>query len=256
MPKFGRTEVRRCRSRHVSVGARQSGAHDRVETLALRLLETGEPGTMARLAATIAAAVVGMTIGVWVVVVFGGSTVVEPVTVPVSLETRAPSEAAPSDARSESSSEAAPAPEVATPARVLIPAIDVDAQLIGLGLNDDQSMEVPNFGLAGWYEPGPLPGTRGPAVIAAHVDSVDGPDVFFRLKELAKGDKITVELADGSKAKFIVTRAEQQRKEDLPVERIWNDTDEVELRLITCGGEFDRAKRSYESNVIVYAVAA
>lgn len=211
---------------------------------------------MARLAATIAAAVIGMTIGVGVVTAFGDAARVEPVTVPVSLETRAPSEAPTPQASSETASEVVPAAEVSAPVRVRIPAIDVDAQLVSLGLNDDQSMEVPNFGLAGWYEPGPLPGTPGPAVIAAHVDSVDGPDVFFRLKELADGDKVVVEFADGDTATFVVTRSEQQRKEDLPVERIWNDTDEVELRLITCGGEFNPEKRSYTSNVIVYAIAA
>lgn len=207
---------------------------------------------MARLAATIAAAVVGMTIGVGIVTTFGDADVVEPVTVPVSLETRAPSEAT----RSRAPSEAASAAQRSTPVRVRIPAIGVDARLVSLGLNDDQSMEVPNFGLAGWYEPGPLPGTPGPAVIAAHVDSVDGPDVFFGLKDLAAGDTVVVELADGSETGFVVTRSEQQRKDDLPVERIWNDTDDVELRLITCGGAFDPEERSYTSNVIVFAVSA
>jgi sortase (surface protein transpeptidase) len=153
---------------------------------------------------------------------------------------------------------AAPTAEdrVAKPVRVVIPTIDVDADLVGLGLNDDQSMEVPNFGLAGWYEPGPRPGEAGPAVIAAHVDSVDGPDVFFRLKDLARGDKISVELADGSTQEFVVSRSEQQLKQQLPVDRIWNDTDEVVLRLVTCGGEFDPDERSYKSNVIVYAASA
>jgi sortase (surface protein transpeptidase) len=208
---------------------------------------------MAKLAAAIAAAVIGMTLGVGVVVMLGEDRLPPQTSVPVSLETSPPSE----PARSEPPT-AAPTAEdrVAKPVRVVIPTIDVDADLVGLGLNDDQSMEVPNFGLAGWYEPGPRPGEAGPAVIAAHVDSVDGPDVFFRLKDLARGDKISVELADGSTQEFVVSRSEQQLKQQLPVDRIWNDTDEVVLRLVTCGGEFDPDERSYKSNVIVYAASA
>jgi sortase (surface protein transpeptidase) len=207
---------------------------------------------MAKLAAAIAAAVMGMTLGVGMVVLLGDDDrVPTPAAVPVSLDASAPP-----DAGSEQPTADASEDRAATPVRVVIPAIDVAADLVGLGLNDDQSMEVPNFGLAGWYEPGPRPGEPGPAVIAAHVDSVDGPDVFFRLKDLTRGDRISVELADGSTEEFVVRRSEQQLKQQLPVERIWNDTDEVALRLITCGGEFDPNERSYESNVIVYAAAA
>jgi sortase (surface protein transpeptidase) len=194
----------------------------------------------------------GMTLGVGMVVLLGDDDrVPTPAAVPVSLDASAPP-----DAGSEQPTADASEDRAATPVRVVIPAIDVAADLVGLGLNDDQSMEVPNFGLAGWYEPGPRPGEPGPAVIAAHVDSVDGPDVFFRLKDLTRGDRISVELADGSTEEFVVRRSEQQLKQQLPVERIWNDTDEVALRLITCGGEFDPNERSYESNVIVYAAAA
>ena len=207
---------------------------------------------MAKLAAAIAAAVMGMTLGVGMVVLLGDDDrVPAPAAVPVSLDASAPP-----DAGSEQPTAGASQDRAATPVRVVIPAIDVAADLVGLGLNDDQSMEVPNFGLAGWYEPGPRPGEPGPAVIAAHVDSIDGPDVFFHLKDLAKGDRISVELADGSTEEFVVRRSEQQLKQQLPVERIWNDTDEVVLRLITCGGEFDPNERSYKSNVIVYAAAA
>lgn len=212
---------------------------------------------MGKLAAVVAAAVIGMTLGVALVVVLGDGEVPQQASVPVSLATSAPVAVDASDGPDAPADPQAPQePSVAAPVRVVIPAIDVDAELVALGLNDDNSMEVPNFGLAGWYEPGPRPGAPGPAVIAAHVDSVAGPDVFYRLRELGQGDEITVELSDGEEAIFEVDRSEQQRKDDLPVDRIWNNTDDVVLRLITCGGEFDRSQRSYESNVIVYASGA
>ncbi len=147
--------------------------------------------------------------------------------------------------------DAAPAP--ASPVRVAIPAIDVDAEVVDVGLLPDGAMEVPDFGLAGWYELGPKPGEVGPAVIAAHVDSRDGPDVFFRLDELEAGDEIHVEDADGRVETFTVTSSELTPKDELPTERIWSSEDAPVLRLITCGGEFDRSARSYLSNTIVYA---
>lgn len=141
----------------------------------------------------------------------------------------------------------------ARPVRVTIPAIDVDAEIVDVGLLADGAMEVPDFGLAGWYELGPKPGEVGPAVIAAHVDSRDGPDVFFRLDELESGDEIIVEDADGGVETFAVTERELTPKDELPTERIWSSEDAAVLRLITCGGDFDRSARSYVSNTIVYA---
>lgn len=139
------------------------------------------------------------------------------------------------------------------PVRVEIPAIGVDADLIEVGLKPDGAMQVPDFGLAGWYGNGPEPGAAGPAVIVAHVDSRRGPDVFHRLRELEPGDEIHVHGADGETLTWAMDSSELVDKNLLPTDRIWNDTEQPVLRLITCGGEFDPAARSYRSNVIVYA---
>lgn len=141
---------------------------------------------------------------------------------------------------------------LADPVRVRIPAIGVDAAIVPVGLDRSGAMQTPDFGLAGWYTPGSRPGEPGPAVVVAHVDSRRGPDVFHRLRELAPGDLVEIELADGTVVAFPVESTEQRPKTELPVERIWNRTDERVLRLITCGGEFDRSRRSYRSNVIAY----
>jgi sortase (surface protein transpeptidase) len=151
-----------------------------------------------------------------------------------------------------SASPSAPSARLARPIRVEIPAIDVNAELRPIGLHDDGSMEVPPFGLAGWYRLGPRPGEPGPAVIVAHVDSHQGPDVFFRLRELSPGDEVKVSHEDGTWSRFVVQSGEQQLKEELPVDRIWNKTRDPVLRLVTCGGEFDEVERHYRSNVIVY----
>lgn len=146
-----------------------------------------------------------------------------------------------------------PADPRGEPIQVLIPAIDVEADLVGVGLEADGAMQVPDFGLAGWYTEGPRPGHAGPSVIAAHVDSKAGPDVFYRLDDLARGDEIHVVYDSGDKVTFFVDSSEQTPKDDLPVDTIWPATSERLLTLVTCGGQFDRATGHYRDNVIVYA---
>ena len=139
------------------------------------------------------------------------------------------------------------------PVSIQIPAIGVDARVVPVGLGPGRTMEVPAVDLAGWYEPGPRPGEAGPAVIVGHVDSRRGPAVFFRLSQLRRDDRIVVGQGRGAARSFAVERVERQPKQALPVDRIWNDTGRPVLRLITCGGSFDRATGHYRDNVIVYA---
>lgn len=139
------------------------------------------------------------------------------------------------------------------PVRVVIPAIDVDADLVHVGLQPDGAMEVPDFGLAAWYTEGPRPGHPGPAVIVAHVDSRAGPDVFFDLDDLVAGDSVHVVYDSGDRVRFTVSSSEQTPKDELPVATIWPTTDERLLTLVTCGGSFDRIEGHYRDNVIVYA---
>jgi Sortase domain len=144
---------------------------------------------------------------------------------------------------------------VGRPVSIAIPAVGVDARVVPVGLRADRTMEVPGVDLAGWYEPGPRPGAAGPAVIVGHVDSRDGPAVFFRLGELRRGDRIVVGQQGGGRRGFVVDRVERRPKEALPTERIWNRTSEPVLRLITCGGSFDRSTGHYRDNIVVFATA-
>jgi LPXTG-site transpeptidase (sortase) family protein len=139
------------------------------------------------------------------------------------------------------------------PERITIPAIGVDAPVVPVGLEPGGAMRTPEFGHAGWYDRGPKPGEPGPAVVVAHVDSKEhGPDVFHRLRELHRGDQVTVHYP-GTARTFAVTGKEQIAKARLPADRIWNGAGTPVLRLITCGGPFDRKAGSYLDNVIVYA---
>jgi sortase (surface protein transpeptidase) len=142
----------------------------------------------------------------------------------------------------------------APPARLRIPAIGVSTPLVRLGRLPDGSIEVPRaWNTAGWYDQGPRPGQPGPAVILGHVDSKSGPAVFYRLRELRPGDIVRVGLTDGRILVFRVQRTERYPKDKFPTEAVYFPTLDRELRLITCGGDFDYAKGSYVDNIVVYA---
>ena len=113
-----------------------------------------------------------------------------------------------------------------------------------------------SYQVAGWYDRSPRPGATGSAIIAGHIDSYRGPAVFFRLASLHRGDRAYVRRADGSLAAFRVTAVRLYRKDRFPTAGVYGPAAGPQLRLITCGGTFDPALRSYESNVVVYAVAA
>lgn len=141
------------------------------------------------------------------------------------------------------------------PARLRIPALDVDtADVTDLGLRADRTMDVPDdAGTVGWYTRSPTPGERGPAVLAAHVDWKRRKGVFHDLHRLKPGDQVMVERVDGSVASFAVLRVEQYPKDRFPAKAVYGDVESPELRLITCGGQFDRKARSYRDNIVVYA---
>lgn len=147
--------------------------------------------------------------------------------------------------------------QVALPVRLRIPAVGIDTGLLGLGRLDDGTIEIPDSNdLAGWYEEGPRPGQPGPAVILGHVDSKAGPAVFYDLKTLPIGSDIHVDRADGSTVTFRVTGRSQVPKTLFPTDLVYGATLEPSLRLVTCGGEFNRTAGSYLDNVIVYAEPA
>lgn len=123
-----------------------------------------------------------------------------------------------------------------------------------LGLRADGAMQVPPTGFpAGWYTGSPTPGELGPAILAGHVDWARAPGVFFELRELSPGDEIRVVRQDGGTAVFRVTRVESFAKDSFPTETVYGDIDHAGLRLITCGGVFDRQARSYVDNLVVFA---
>jgi Sortase domain len=140
------------------------------------------------------------------------------------------------------------------PVRLTIPAIGMATSLVRLGRERDGSMQVPtDFARAGWFAEGTTPGQVGPAVIAGHVDSKTGPAVFYHLRELRPGDTVQVERADGARLRFVVEQARSFPKASFPTAAVFGPAPWAALRLVTCGGAFDRTRGSYLDNLVVFA---
>ncbi len=141
----------------------------------------------------------------------------------------------------------------ALPVTLSIPAIGLKVPLSQLGLNPNGTVQVPtNFQEPGWYRYGPSPGQLGSAVILGHVDSYQGPAVFFRLRTLRPGDQVAVTLADGITTHFVVRQVAMYSKSHFPTVLVYGSHGYSALQLVTCGGVFDTQTRHYLSNVVVY----
>ncbi len=148
--------------------------------------------------------------------------------------------------------------EPVRPVTVSIPALGVTSPLEDLVADPvTRELSAPDDpSRAGWYTAGVVPGDQGPAVIGGHVDSRRGPGVFFRLRTLRPGDLVDVTRSDGRSVRFAVIAVALYPKDAFPTDAVYGPTSGPELRLVTCGGTFDRSVRSYEDNVVVDAVLA
>jgi LPXTG-site transpeptidase (sortase) family protein len=141
------------------------------------------------------------------------------------------------------------------PVRVRIAAAGVDAAVSAVGVAADGALEVPaTADDVGWLDTSAVPGRIGPAVLAGHVDGTAGPAVFTRLADLRPGDDVSVDLADGTTVRFRVASTQRVAKDAFPTQEVYGPSPTPQLRLVTCGGQFDRGERSYRDNVIVTAV--
>ncbi|MEV7005391.1 class F sortase [Streptosporangium sp. NPDC051022] len=150
----------------------------------------------------------------------------------------------------------APPMQPSTPVRLVIKRLGVNAPITSVGLDKQGAIEVPPVGdpnLVGWYRSGPTPGEAGPAIMLGHKDTRSGSAVFSRLGEIRNGDVIEVHRKDGIIAIFTVGGLEQAEKTVFPTQRVYGESPNPQLHLITCGGTYDHTTGHYTDNVIAYA---
>ncbi|PAZ12846.1 class F sortase [Streptomyces sp. SA15] len=136
-----------------------------------------------------------------------------------------------------------------------MPYLDVDAPVMALRLDRERRLPAPPEGkanLVGWYAQGPSPGEEGTAVAVGHLDTDTGPAVFAGLTELKRGRQVEVRRADGRTAVYTVDAIKKYEKAHFPDREVYGPRGRPELRLITCGGTYNR-RTGYSGNVVVFA---
>ncbi|GGW36100.1 class F sortase [Streptomyces lucensis JCM 4490] len=146
----------------------------------------------------------------------------------------------------------------ARPLRVDIPRLGVQAPVVTRGLDARGAVDPPPFdqpGVVGWYGSGTAPGAAGAALLVGHVDTETRPAVFYRLSTLRPGETVRVVRSDDTVAVFTIDDVRVLPRDDFDARLAYgpHERGRAELRLITCGGTFDRASRGYTANVVVSA---
>jgi LPXTG-site transpeptidase (sortase) family protein len=145
--------------------------------------------------------------------------------------------------------------ERAVPTSISIAGIGVvGAPVIDVGVEENGDMEIPGADSVGWYRFNPTPGEPGSAVLAAHIASNGNPGVFRYLADVEIGSRVVVAFDDGTTTEFEIIELAQYDKQELPDDRVFAKDGDPILTLITCGGDFNRSLRSYEDNIVAYAI--
>jgi hypothetical protein len=139
------------------------------------------------------------------------------------------------------------------PRRITITAAGSSGPVDRMGVSRGE-LKVPPPGRAGWFDGGPRPGEIGRAVIVSHVDSKEGPALFFSLLRQSRGSRITVRDSRGVTRRFAVVSRRQIEKSHFPRGSVYGPSRRRMLVLVTCGGPFSR-ETGYRDNVILYARA-
>ena len=137
-----------------------------------------------------------------------------------------------------------------------MPSIGLTAPLLGLGMDGRGDPELPPFSqprTAGWLRDSATPGAAGTAVLVGHVDTRSGPAVFWGLSTVKPGASVEVARLDGSTALFQVDAVRAFDKAAFPAAQVYAPARDAQLRIVTCGGTFDRARREYTGNVVLFA---
>ncbi|AYV27887.1 MULTISPECIES: class F sortase [Streptomyces] len=146
----------------------------------------------------------------------------------------------------------------APPARVDVPSIGIQAPVVSRGLDKDGAIDPPPYdrpGTVGWWGGGPQPGTAGTALLVGHVDTASKPAVFYGLSSAKPGDSVRVVRADGTVAEFTVEDVQVYERAGFDPHKAYGPRvpGRAELRLVTCGGTYDKAAKQYSANVVVSA---
>lgn len=144
----------------------------------------------------------------------------------------------------------------AAPVQLSIPSLHLTAPVTKVSLTTAGSLAVPaDPHVVGWWQASAMAGSGiGTTVLDGHVDTAEqGRGTLFHLQDLPAGASLVLRTADGRAHTYrVTTRRLLKKSGGLPAD-LFSPTAPGTLAVVTCGGPFDRTKRSYRDNVVVLA---
>ena len=141
------------------------------------------------------------------------------------------------------------------PLSIQLPTIKTEGFIQQVGVDKDNQMVVPNnVHMAGWYTKSVLPGADGLSILDGHVHGLYAKGIFYDIGKLKSGDAFTVTFGDKSVKNFKVKKVQTVTVKEADTALYVRDTSiGRQLNLITCGGNFNKADRTYDARIIVVA---
>lgn len=139
------------------------------------------------------------------------------------------------------------------PSSLSIPSLKISANFVPLGLNPDQTLQVPpSPEQVGWFVYRAKAGDIGPFVVVGHLDSVKGPAIFANLEKIKNGDIVEITRRDGSVVKYAITSSSKFPQNNFPTDMVYGPISFAGLRLITCTGSYIKDAKHYSDNLVVF----
>ena len=116
---------------------------------------------------------------------------------------------------------------------------------------------------AGWYNGSALPGKGGAMLMDGHNGGPNFGGIFEKLRDLKNGDEIIIERGDGQRITYQVADNREMSVEDinnesnpLGMKTMLNSMDPKKegLNMITCVGDWDYSKNTFNKRVMLRAV--
>ena len=147
-------------------------------------------------------------------------------------------------------------PVVVRPVELVAATVRIRMTVLPSGVAADGQMALPpDPRTIGWYRFGPAPAeARGSVVLGGHLDSREyGVGPLVRLSQLRPGDELAVRLANDRTVRYRTVRVESVSKQSLALAKVFDRSGPPMLRVVTCGGEYDRDRGGYQDNLVVSA---
>jgi len=141
------------------------------------------------------------------------------------------------------------------PKYISLPSIAASGFIQKVGIDQNGQIATPNnVNLAAWYVNSVAPGQPGLSIILGHVDGYTSPGIFIHLSKLKPGDHFTVQLGSGTLLTYDVIKVVAVSASNA-VSTLFSQDPNIksQLNLVTCGGTFNSATKSYAERVVVDA---